>query len=149
MRSLSSFATLFSAFVLAVNAKPAPAMGNVFAVYPGWDMTSQAEPSSPIHNLSEMQCLEACYAGASCIAYAYVPYGGDPHDSNKTPGSCYLKDTIVLTDFVKQSFDVSAGLIGPCGTFSPAGPTTCFTVTAQEEQSKERWSHVAFGIGPA
>ncbi|KAJ6490878.1 hypothetical protein C8R45DRAFT_1213088 [Mycena sanguinolenta] len=78
-------------------------------------MVSQAEPSSLINNLSEMQCLDACHTSATCIAYAYVPYG-DPSTTGKGPGSCWLKDTIVLSDFVQQTFDVSAGLVGECGT---------------------------------
>ncbi|KAJ7792753.1 hypothetical protein B0H14DRAFT_3498833 [Mycena olivaceomarginata] len=107
MHSLSNFAALLVSFILTVNAAPvrlAPEIGN---------------PSSPLHNMSELQCLEACHTSSGCIAYAYVPYGSDPNDAAKTAGSCYLKDTIVLGDFVKQKFDISAGLLGPCGTFSP------------------------------
>ncbi|KAJ6553355.1 hypothetical protein B0H19DRAFT_1377893 [Mycena capillaripes] len=131
MRSLSTFAALFACFVLAVNAtvKPAPEIGSVFAVYPGWDMIATAEPSSPITNGTEIHCLQACQASPACRAYVYVPYG-DPNNADKGPGACWLKDTIILGDFVKPKFVANAGLLGPCGTFSPVGPTSCYNVTA-------------------
>ncbi|KAF8191983.1 hypothetical protein K438DRAFT_1762556 [Mycena galopus ATCC 62051] len=127
-RQAGCWSPFFASFVLAVNAvpvKPAPEIGNVFAVYPGWDMLSPPESNSPIANQSERQCLEACHTSSTWIAYAYGPYG-DPFTG---PGSCYLKDTIVLSDFFQQPFDVSAGLLGPCGTFSP-GQLSCIVSAA-------------------
>ncbi|KAJ7366104.1 hypothetical protein DFH08DRAFT_1071727 [Mycena albidolilacea] len=128
MLTLSTFATLFVSFTLAANASPsaqlAPDVGGVFAVYPGWDMDNGGATT---FGGTELACLQACSASATCVAYAYVPYGG----SNTGPGvaACNLKTAVTLSAFKTQPNDISVGLIGGCGTFAPVGPTRCFTVT--------------------
>ncbi|KAJ7223472.1 hypothetical protein GGX14DRAFT_387789 [Mycena pura] len=116
---LSSLVAVLVSFSLsaAVAVGPTPdAVGNIFAVYPGWDMNNGGTPT--IHGGSELACLQACSASATCVAYAYVPYG-----SNVTgPGTaCVLKNSFNIATFTTQSFDLSVGLLGACGTFSPAG----------------------------
>ncbi|KAJ7223476.1 hypothetical protein GGX14DRAFT_558051 [Mycena pura] len=125
---LSSLVAVLVSFSLsaAVAAVPPPddTVGNIFAVYPGWDMNNGA--ASTTHGGSELACLQACSASATCVAYAYVPYGS----SVTGPGTaCVLKSSFNITTFTRQSFDVSVGLLGACGTFSPVGPTSCYTVT--------------------
>ncbi|KAJ7367464.1 hypothetical protein DFH08DRAFT_1070375 [Mycena albidolilacea] len=92
------------------------------SVYPGWDMDNGG--SGTIFNVTERACVQSCGASSTCVAYAYVPFA-DP-----TP-FCVLKNAIDLSTFKIQSFDVSVGLLGACGTFAPVGPmaTMCFTAT--------------------
>ncbi|KAF8188269.1 hypothetical protein K438DRAFT_1834178 [Mycena galopus ATCC 62051] len=114
MLPLSNIAALLSG-VFAVHAtpvKPAPDVGNVFAVSPGWDMS--------VLGLSEMECFQTCSKNATCVAYSFVPY--------ETP-TCFLKVAFDLATFQIRDFDVSVGLLGAYGTFSPVGPTSCFTMT--------------------
>ncbi|KAJ7868537.1 hypothetical protein B0H14DRAFT_3861460 [Mycena olivaceomarginata] len=130
MLTLSTLVTLFASVSLAVNAapgaQPAPDIGAVFAVYPGWDMDNGNGGTTMLGG-TELACLQACSASATCFAYAYVPYGG----SNTGPGvsACVLKTAVTLGTFKTQPNDISVGLIGSCGTFAPVGPTSCFTVT--------------------
>jgi hypothetical protein len=51
--------------------------------------------------------------GATCVAYTYVPYASP---STGTAPACVLKSAIGLSTFKVQSFDLSTGLIGACGT---------------------------------
>ncbi|KAJ6459607.1 hypothetical protein C8R45DRAFT_1109475 [Mycena sanguinolenta] len=93
------------------SSKPAPDLGTVFAVYPGWDMDNGNAP--PLANVTEMACMQACGASTSCVAYAYVAY-----NSFRGPGAtCYPKTGIDISKFKQQSdADVSTGVIGACGT---------------------------------
>ncbi|KAK6981100.1 hypothetical protein R3P38DRAFT_3234581 [Favolaschia claudopus] len=104
--------------------KPTPAAGTVFAVYPGWDMDNGSLQT--IFNGTEKACLQSCTSSATCVAYAYIPYGHGGTDVNPI---CVLKSSIDPSMFKQQSFDLSVGLVGGCGTFSPAGPTICRTVS--------------------
>ncbi|KAJ7250466.1 hypothetical protein B0H12DRAFT_1120511 [Mycena haematopus] len=66
---------------------------------------------------------KAEWIGSTCIAYSYVPYGPTP--------ACFLKPVVNLKSFsVDQGRVVSTGLVGPCGTFDPVGPTICVTILA-------------------
>ncbi|KAJ7909227.1 hypothetical protein B0H13DRAFT_1877853 [Mycena leptocephala] len=128
MLTLSNLAILLVCSVLAANAapgvQPAPNVGTVFAVYPGWDMDNGGSSTS---GGTEMACQKSCSASPSCVAYAYVPYGG----GGGPPGtSCFLKNTVDITTFKTRAWDTTVGLAGACGTFTPAGPTSCFSVTA-------------------
>ncbi|KAJ6526812.1 hypothetical protein B0H19DRAFT_1275647 [Mycena capillaripes] len=130
MLTLSNLAVFFASFVLAGHAmpsvQPAPDAGTVFAVYPGWDMDNGSYMI--IHNGTELACMQSCRDSESCCAFSYVPYG----EGYFGPGpSCFLKNAVTLSTFKRQSSDTSVGLIGPCGTFEPVGPTPseCFTVT--------------------
>ncbi|KAJ7769777.1 hypothetical protein B0H14DRAFT_2967300, partial [Mycena olivaceomarginata] len=122
---LTLLATLLASLSIAATAKAAPGahdVGTVFSVYPGWDMDNGG--SGTIFNVTERACVQSCGASSTCVAYAYVPFA-DP-----TP-FCVLKSAIDLNTFKIQSFDVSVGLLGACGTFAPVGPmaTMCFTAT--------------------
>ncbi|KAJ7662353.1 hypothetical protein B0H17DRAFT_1093576 [Mycena rosella] len=107
----------------AAAVQPTPNIGTTFAVYPGWDMNNGE--IARIMNETELQCLQACSANPSCLAYAYTPYT----DASPVQPVCFIKNAIDLTTITLQSVDVSVGLIGACGTFNPVGPTNCFTVT--------------------
>ncbi|KAJ7859775.1 hypothetical protein B0H14DRAFT_622373 [Mycena olivaceomarginata] len=124
--ALLSLATALASFSFAgvANAvQPSPDAGTVFAVYPGWDMDNGA--LATIFSGTESACLQSCRSSSTCVAYAYIPYGHNGTDANL----CVTKSTIDLATFKMQSFDVSVGLVGACGTFKPAGPTSCFTVS--------------------
>ncbi|KAJ7243513.1 hypothetical protein C8J57DRAFT_1477157 [Mycena rebaudengoi] len=126
MLTLSSLAALLVSFTLAVSAvpvnhQPSPAIGTVFAIYPGWDMDNGRTTATS--DGSELACMQLCSADATCVAYAYAPY--QPSGSL----SCFLKDRVDLSTFKTQSVDVSVGLVGACGTFVPVGPTSCYSVT--------------------
>ncbi|KAJ7816792.1 hypothetical protein B0H13DRAFT_1923371 [Mycena leptocephala] len=114
MLTLSNLATLLVSFTLAVNAVPvvhdqlAPAVGTVFAVYPGWDMDNGRTTATS--DGSELACMQLCSADTTCVAYAYAPY--QPSGSL----SCFLKNSVDLSTFKTQSVDVSVGLVGACGT---------------------------------
>ncbi|KAJ6592883.1 hypothetical protein B0H19DRAFT_1365184 [Mycena capillaripes] len=127
MRSLSRLAILAVFLVLTTSAdvgvQPSPDAGTIFAVYPGWDMDNGALQT--ILNGTEISCLESCRSSATCVAYSYVPYGNS--GTGITP-FCVLKSSVDLGAFKMQSFDVSVGLVGACGTFNPVGPTSCRTV---------------------
>lgn len=65
MLPLFNLAAVLASFILAVNASPvqlAPDVGNIFAVYPGWDMTNLNGGINPILGLSEQGCMQACSA---------------------------------------------------------------------------------------
>ncbi|KAJ7722321.1 hypothetical protein B0H16DRAFT_1896176 [Mycena metata] len=96
--------------------QPGPDIGTVFAVYPGWDMDNGQ--ASEISNGTELECLQSCSTDTACVAYAYVPYSL----------ACFLKDSFDFSTFTVGTVPVSTGLVGACGTFSPVGPTICFTV---------------------
>ncbi|KAJ7193409.1 hypothetical protein GGX14DRAFT_405477 [Mycena pura] len=82
---------------------PRPDLGNLFAVYPGWDMSGG---DKPMHS-------------------GRVLRSGDN-------GGRILKSTITLANVaVPVGFVSSLGLIGGCGTFSPVGPTICQTVNVR------------------
>ncbi|KAF7355886.1 hypothetical protein MVEN_00917300 [Mycena venus] len=128
MFTFCNLAILVTSLFLVVNAtppvQPTPDLGTVFAVYPGWNMLNGG--SSPVFGGTELQCIQACSADPSCVAYAYAPYGSGP---TAIPGpNCIIKPTIDLTTFRIGTFDATVGLIGACGTFVPTGPTNCFTV---------------------
>jgi hypothetical protein len=63
MLTLSNLAVLLGAFVLAVNAvpvvQPGPDVGNVFAVYPGWDMDNGG---TLVAASTEQACMRSCSA---------------------------------------------------------------------------------------
>ncbi|KAF7369532.1 hypothetical protein MVEN_00283100 [Mycena venus] len=127
MRSLPVLAITLAAFAVNVAAsgvRPAPQAGTVFAVYPGWDMDNGA--LSTIFNGTELACLQSCSSSATCVAYAYIPYGHGGTDNNPI---CVLKSTIDLSTFKMQTFDLSVAIVGACGTFKPVGPTICQTVS--------------------
>ncbi|KAJ7917689.1 hypothetical protein B0H13DRAFT_2322213 [Mycena leptocephala] len=84
-------------------------------------MTNLNGGINPILGLSEQGCMQACSANSTCVAYSYVPY---------SVPTCFLKVAFDLSTFQVRTVDVSVGLLGACGTFSPIGPTICFTVTA-------------------
>ncbi|KAJ7876983.1 hypothetical protein B0H13DRAFT_2347407 [Mycena leptocephala] len=117
MLTLSNLAALLVSFTLA----PAPTVGTVFAIYPGWDMDNGRTTATS--DGSELACMQLCSADTTCVAYAYAPY--QPSGSL----SCFLKDSVDLSTFKTQSVDVSVGLVGACGTFVPVGPTSCYSVT--------------------
>ncbi|KAJ7312632.1 hypothetical protein DFH08DRAFT_973411 [Mycena albidolilacea] len=111
MLTLSNLAALLVSFSIGVSAvpvvHPAPALGTLFAVYPGWDMDNgQAIETS---DGSELACMKLCSAGG-CVAYSYGPY-----QPSGTP-SCFLKDSVDLSTFKIRNVDVSVGLVGTCGT---------------------------------
>ncbi|KAJ6496307.1 hypothetical protein C8R45DRAFT_985550 [Mycena sanguinolenta] len=123
------FASQFTAILAAITiALPVAAMtprspdeGTVFAVYPGWDQNDGE--GTLIQGGTEGACLAACSASSTCIAYSYVPYS--------TPPACFLKPVVNLASFsVDSGRVVSTGLVGPCGTFEPIGPTICVTIPA-------------------
>ncbi|KAJ6483535.1 hypothetical protein C8R47DRAFT_564384 [Mycena vitilis] len=126
MIGLSKISALLVALALTANASatPAPDSEIVFAVYPGWDMDN-GQSSPTIFNSTEADCAKSCATTAGAKAYAYVPYSG----AYVYGPSCYLKDAVDVTKFVKQDRDTSAGLPGPCGTYQPVGPTECYNVT--------------------
>ncbi|KAJ7137333.1 hypothetical protein C8R43DRAFT_1238885 [Mycena crocata] len=104
-----------------------PAVGTVFAVYPGWDMDNGG---ALIPVSSEEGCLQACAASASCLGYAYAPYGIPP--AGVPPSACYLKSSVNPDTFKAQPDRVTnVGIVGRCGTFTPIGPdpSICRTVT--------------------
>ncbi|KAJ6528979.1 hypothetical protein B0H19DRAFT_1083317 [Mycena capillaripes] len=119
MLTLSNLAALLLASAVAVKAA-------VFAVYPGWDMNNGGFSTTFVG--TELDCMNSCAANGGCIAYAYVPYG--PSSPAKQP-ECVLKGTIDPSTFKIQPFDVSSGLLKPCGSFPVdlVGPTECFNVT--------------------
>ncbi|KAJ6452418.1 hypothetical protein C8R45DRAFT_1223475, partial [Mycena sanguinolenta] len=127
MRSPSGFATLLLSCVLMVeaasNVDPVPDAGTIFAVYPGWDMNNGSLQT--IFNGTESACLHSCASSSTCVAFAYVPYGHGGSDVNPI---CVLKSTIDLSTFIIETFDVSVGIVGACGTVNPVGPTSCHTV---------------------
>ncbi|KAJ7909233.1 hypothetical protein B0H13DRAFT_1877858 [Mycena leptocephala] len=111
--------------ILAANAapgvQPAPNVGTVFAVYPRWDMDNGGNSTS---GGTEIGLAEVVRRSPSCVAYAYVPHGG----GGGPPGtSCFLKNTVDITTFKTRAWDTTVGLVGACGTFTPASPSSCFT----------------------
>ncbi|KAF8143724.1 hypothetical protein K438DRAFT_1853180 [Mycena galopus ATCC 62051] len=122
MYSLSSLSILLASFVFMAKATPVPEAGTIFAVYPGWDMDNGSLQT--IFNGTESACLHSCASTTTCVAYSYVAYGHGGTDVNPI---CVLKSTIDLTTFKIQTFDVSVGIFGACGTVNPIGPTICFT----------------------
>ncbi|KAJ6569222.1 hypothetical protein B0H19DRAFT_1134902 [Mycena capillaripes] len=128
MLALSNFAALLLASVVAVNAVPGvgptPDASIVFAVYPGWDMDSG--DLMTLFGGTELDCMKSCAGTLSCLGYAYVSYG-NPAVPNEP--ACYLKNAVDPKHFKIQAFDVSVGLVKPCGSFPIVGPTNCFTVT--------------------
>ncbi|KAJ6583419.1 hypothetical protein DFH09DRAFT_1075838 [Mycena vulgaris] len=91
--------------------QPTPDVGAVFAVYPDWDIDNGNELT--IQGGTEQACMATCSTSATCVAYAYVPYGG----SNTGPGpACVLKSSFNIATFNTQAFDLSVGLLGACGT---------------------------------
>ncbi|KAF8145683.1 hypothetical protein K438DRAFT_1781688 [Mycena galopus ATCC 62051] len=130
MLALSNLAALLVSFSLAITAtpgaQPTPDVGAVFAVYPGWDMDDGS--IGTILGGTELACMQSCSTSATCIAYAYVPYGG----ANTGPGpACVPKSSINLTTFKTQSFDLSVGLLGGCGTFGVLTYFLSFAALAQ------------------
>ncbi|KAJ7673994.1 hypothetical protein DFH06DRAFT_752399 [Mycena polygramma] len=126
MLGLSNLAALLVALTLTGNAAATPTADSdtVFAVYPGWDMDN-GQTSPTIFNGTEADCAKSCATTAGSKAYAYVPYSG----AYVYGPSCYLKDAVDLSKFVKQPRDTNVGLPGPCGTYQPVGPTECYNVT--------------------
>ncbi|KAJ6526681.1 hypothetical protein B0H19DRAFT_1275534 [Mycena capillaripes] len=123
------FFTLVSLTLAAIAVPIAPAkpdVGNMFAVYPGWDMNNGGGLQQ-ISGITEMSCLQMCSANGGCVGYAYAPYG--------IPGSlgtplCVIKNSITLSSFVVESDRITnVALVGACGTFSPVGPSICHTVS--------------------
>ncbi|KAJ6472007.1 hypothetical protein C8R45DRAFT_936665 [Mycena sanguinolenta] len=127
MRILSSLLSFSLVFIVetAAAARRARDIGSVFAVYPGWDMNNAA--SVITSGITEFECLQSCASSSSCVAFAYVPYGNNVSQGDST---CVLKASIDISTFVAQAFDVSTGIIGPCNTVTPVGPTLCYTVSA-------------------
>ncbi|KAJ6499760.1 hypothetical protein DFH09DRAFT_1375984 [Mycena vulgaris] len=118
MLALSSILALFALTALAVPVvAPAPDIGDVFAVYPGWDMNNGA-PFGQVSGITEVAWLaDEKIKAVGCVGYAYVTYGS-PGALN-TP-RCVLKDAIDLKTFVIQSaFVTNVAIVGACGTFSP------------------------------
>ncbi|KAJ7836721.1 hypothetical protein B0H13DRAFT_1912924 [Mycena leptocephala] len=119
MLTHSKLIALLSYLTLAVSAapgvQPTPDAGTIFSVYPGWDMVNPGPTTT--FGLTELACMQSCSTGAGCVAYAYVPFG---FPGTTTGSVCVLKTAIDLTTFQTRAFDVSAGLKGGCGTFSPA-----------------------------
>jgi hypothetical protein len=134
MFTLANLVPLLISFTLTVRAAPVgvgptPDVGSVYAVYPGWDMDNGN--NGQLNGGTEQGCLKACstsgfescvhtgsnlrikIAGSTCVAYVYVPYGS----SVTGPGPvCILKNSFNVSAFKTQSFDISVGLFGPCGT---------------------------------
>ncbi|KAJ7908064.1 hypothetical protein B0H13DRAFT_1878974 [Mycena leptocephala] len=113
MLTLSNFAALLVSFTLAVSAvpvndQPAPAIGTVFAIYPGWDMDNGQTTATS--DGSELACMQLCSADATCVAYAYAPY------QPSSTLSCFLKDSVDLSTLQDSNF-------------VPVGPTSCYSVT--------------------
>ncbi|KAJ7084238.1 hypothetical protein C8R44DRAFT_821975 [Mycena epipterygia] len=98
----------------SAGVEPAPELGTVFAVYPGWDMNNGE--TTEILNGTELACLQSCSATADCVAYAYSPYstGG----TGPVQPSCFLKNGLDLSTFQIRTLDLHTGR-----------PTSCFTVT--------------------
>ncbi|KAJ7842415.1 hypothetical protein B0H13DRAFT_1909839 [Mycena leptocephala] len=119
MLTHSKLIALLACLTLAVSAdpgvQPTPDAGTVFSVYPGWDMVNTS-PATTTFGLTELACMQSCSTGAGCVAYAYVPFG---FPGTTTGSVCVLKAAIDLTTFQIRTFDVSVGLKGVCGTFSP------------------------------
>ncbi|KAJ7328102.1 hypothetical protein DFH08DRAFT_331750 [Mycena albidolilacea] len=127
MLALSTvFALLASSLAVdaAPGVQPSPDLGSVFSVYPGWDMDNGGTTS--IFGGTEIDCRKACSPKAAVLPTRNVPYGVG---NNGLP-DCVLKNTVALNTFKTQSFDVSVGLVGFCGTFAPVGPSLCYTVPA-------------------
>ncbi|KAJ6569300.1 hypothetical protein B0H19DRAFT_1066059 [Mycena capillaripes] len=61
---------------------------------------------------TELDCMKSCAASLGCLTYAYAPYGAPSTPNQPT---CYLKSTIDPKTFKIQTYDVSAGLVKPCG----------------------------------
>ncbi|KAF7355885.1 hypothetical protein MVEN_00917200 [Mycena venus] len=127
MLTFCNLAILVTSLSLAVNAtplvQPTPDLGTVFAVYPGWSMDNGA--SNILVGDHELDCMIACSADTRCLAYTYIPYIKNEPGSGPT---CATYTGINLTNFNTKTFPVNVGLIGACGTFTPTGPTNCFTV---------------------
>ncbi|KAJ7471594.1 hypothetical protein B0H11DRAFT_2282992 [Mycena galericulata] len=110
---------------VAVN-KTDPDVAVEFAVYPGWDMGNPAGISASSVGGTELACLQACLASSTCVSYSYLPYdGGEP----ATAPACFLKDQLDFSVIQVEPWPVTLGIVGPCGTFNPPGPTNCFTVS--------------------
>jgi hypothetical protein len=76
MLTLSNIAALLVSFSIGVSAvpvvQPAPALGTVFAVYPGWDMDNgEAIETS---DGSELACMQLCSAGGfpSAVSHSWT-----------------------------------------------------------------------------
>ncbi|KAJ7881626.1 hypothetical protein B0H13DRAFT_2655684 [Mycena leptocephala] len=109
----------------AAGVRPAPEIGTVFAVYPGWDMQSGPIMGSSA-GVTELACMRSCSNSSTCVSYSYVAFGGN---DGSPEASCFLKSAFDFSAIKIRPFDVSVGLIGACGTFALVGPTNCFTVT--------------------
>ncbi|KAJ6559605.1 hypothetical protein B0H19DRAFT_1260319 [Mycena capillaripes] len=131
MFTLSKPSVLLVAFAVAAHAAtkigPTPNAGTVFSVYPGWDMDNGAVSVLP--GGTEQACLKACSLSTACVAYAYGPYSFNLI-INGNPPACILKNSIDMTTFKTQPFDVTMGVIGSCGTISPVGFSRCINVPA-------------------
>ncbi|KAJ7920553.1 hypothetical protein B0H13DRAFT_1867468 [Mycena leptocephala] len=128
MRPLSFLAVLLLS--VPTNAasvvQPAPNAGTVFAVYPGWDMDNGALQT--ILNGTELACLQSCSSSATCVAYAYIPYG----NNGTISPICVLKSTVDLNTFKLQpSFDLSVGIVGACGTYTNCRKVRTQTIRTQ------------------